>query len=91
DKLARFWLELLNQFAEDKKAKSFIFEYIDKVIDHADPWLIYYCINYLMDLIDQGFLSESEITKINNQLIKINKKKDPLIKEALIMWYNKIE
>lgn len=88
DKLARFWLELLNQKEEWQRAKCFVVNNLETV---KDPWLIYYFLVSLIDLIDRGCLLENEIENINDKLEGIKKKEDPLIKEALILWYNKIE
>ncbi len=88
DRLARFWLELLNQKEEWKRAKSFVVENLET---GEDPWLIYYFLVSLIDLRGRGYLLENEIGDINDKLDGIKRKEDPLIKEALILWYNEIE
>ena len=88
DQFSRFWLELLKQKKEWNKAKKFIINHLKSA---SDPWLLYYFLVSLIDLVDQGYLKEDEIERINNKLGGIKKKNDPLIKEALILWYNKIE
>ena len=88
DKFSRFWLEILKQKKEWNRVKMFIIDNLDTA---RDPWLIYYFLVTLIDLKEQANLSVDEIEKINNKLDGVQKKSDPLIKESLILWYNKIE
>ena len=88
DKFSRFWLEILKQKKEWNRVKRFT---IDNLETARDPWLIYYFLVTLIDLNEKAYLSVDEIENINNKLGGIKKKDDPLIKESLILWYNKIE
>ncbi|MFN2363738.1 MAG: hypothetical protein ABR596_05510, partial [Halarsenatibacteraceae bacterium] len=88
DQFYRFWLELLKQKKEWEKAKNFIIDYLKSA---RNPWTLYYFLVSLIDLMEEGYLKEDEIEIINNKLGGIKKKNDPLIKEALILWYNKID
>ena len=88
DQFSRFWLEILKQKKEWNRVKRFT---IDNLETARDPWLIYYFLVTLIDLKEQAYLSVDEIENINNKLERIKKKDDPLIKESLILWYNKIE
>ncbi|MBF8437146.1 S8 family serine peptidase [Halanaerobiaceae bacterium Z-7014] len=88
DQFSRFWLEILKQKEEWNRVKRFT---IDNLETARDPWLIYYFLVTLIDLREQSYLSADEVENINNKLERIKKKDDPLIKESLILWYNKIE
>lgn len=85
---SRFWLEMLKQMEKWNKAKRFI---IDHLTITYNPWTLYYFLISLIDLMDRDYLKENELVDINKKLDDIKKKNDPLIKEALIIWYNKIE